>query len=87
MTAPAQKAQSPVAAGQSADQSTQTPIFVEEHTTRKREASLIAHFALAGHSVHRLADGGFLVCRFGHARHCPDLAALAGFARQTGVVR
>lgn len=51
-----------------------------------REITLIAHFALAGHSVHRLADGGFLVCRFGHARHCPDLAALAGFARQTGVV-
>lgn len=87
MMAPTQKAQSPVAAGQSADETTNTEIVGQQPQLAKRETTLIAHFALAGHSVHRLADGGFLVCRFGHARHCPDLAALAGFARQTGVVK
>ena len=51
----------------------------------KREATLMAQFALAGHAVHRLADGGFLVCRHGYVKHCPDLAALSGFARQSGV--
>jgi 3,4-dihydroxy-2-butanone 4-phosphate synthase len=86
MTDP-QKAQSPGGAGQSADQSKQAPIIGEPTETSKRSAMLLAQFALAGHVVHRLADGGFLVCRHGHIKHCPDLAALAGFARQTGVAK
>ncbi|MBA4263786.1 MAG: hypothetical protein C0453_01780 [Comamonadaceae bacterium] len=81
----AQKAQSPGGAGQSADQITEDHIVGEHPETGKREATLLAQFALRGHAVHRLADGGFLVCRHGYAKHCPDLAALAGFARQTGV--
>lgn len=62
-----------------------TAIVGEHPETGKRENTLVAQFALRGHAVHRLADGGFLVCRHGFVKHCPDLAALAGFARQTGV--
>lgn len=59
---------------------TETPCTDEGKTL----ATLKAKFALAGHSVHTLADGGFLVCRWG-VRHVPDLHALAAFARQIGV--
>lgn len=82
----AQKAQSPAATGQSAHQTADAQIIGQPDAIAKRETTLIAHFALAGHAVHRLADGGFLVTRWGQSRHCPDLHALAGFAKQTGVV-
>lgn len=74
--------QTPATANQTAD----TTIVGQHPEIAKREATLIAHFALAGHTVHRLADGGFFVTRWGQSRHCPDLHALAGFAKQTGVV-
>ena len=86
MSAP-QKAQSSGATEQSANQTTDALIIGQPESIAKRETTLIAHFALAGHSVHRLADGGFLVTKWGQSRHCPDLHALAGFARQTGVTR
>ena len=53
----------------------------------KRATTLAAQFAIAGHSVHRLADGGFIVCKHGYAKHCPDVEALAAFAKLTGVTR
>jgi hypothetical protein len=53
----------------------------------KQATTLSAQFAIAGHSVHRLADGGFIVCKHGYAKHCPDIDALAAFAKQTGVTR
>lgn len=83
----AQKAQSPVAAGQSANETANVQIVGQQPEIAKRETTLIAQFALAGHAVHRMAEGGFLVCRHGYVKHCPDLAALAGFAKQTGVTR
>ena len=83
----AQKAQSQVAAWQSANETADTPILGQQPEIAKRETTLIAQFALAGHAVHRMAEGGFLVCRHGYVKHCPDLAALAGFAKQTGVTR
>lgn len=83
----AQKAQSQVAAWQSANETADTPILGQQPEIAKRETTLIAQFALAGHAVHSLADGGYLVTKWGQARHCPDLHALAGFARQTGVTR
>jgi hypothetical protein len=68
-----------------AQENTHTSIVGEHPETCKREATLMAQFALRGHAVHRLADGGYLVCKHGFVKHCPDLHALAGFARQTGV--
>jgi hypothetical protein len=79
------KSECPAGTGHIADKTTDTQIFSGLEIPGKREATLLAQFALAGHSVHRLADGGFLVCRHGYVKHCPDLPALAGFARQTGV--
>ena len=83
-----QIAQNPGGAGLSAETKTNPAIVApleECGNAGKREATLMAQFALAGHAVHRLADGGFLVCRHGYVKHCPDLAALSGFARQSGV--
>ena len=76
----AQKAQSPGATGQSADENTNDAIVGP-----KPEATLVARFALAGHAVHRLSEGGFLVCKHGHAKHCQNLHGLVAFARQVGV--
>ena len=55
-------------------------------TDEKRIATLSAKFALAGHAVHRLLDGGFLVCKFGHTRHATNLAELQAFAVRVGVL-
>jgi hypothetical protein len=76
----AQKAQSPGATGQSANENIDDTIVGP-----KPEATLIAEFALAGHAVHRLAEGGYLVCKHGHAKHCQNLHSLVAFAHQVGV--
>ena len=55
-----------------------------DSTAEKSATTLIAKFALAGHQVHRL-ESGFLVCRWGQTRHCPDLDALINFGRVLGV--
>jgi hypothetical protein len=51
----------------------------------KSIATLSARLTTAGFAVHRLDSGGFLVCRWGMSRHCPDARTLAGFAHQVGV--
>lgn len=84
MAAP--KSECPVGAGQVAEKSTDSlGIVAVPDDDRKPVARLKAAFALAGHAVHELADGGFLVCRFNFARHCPDVTALAAFAKLAGV--
>jgi hypothetical protein len=53
----------------------------------KALATLKASLALAGHAVHELSGGGFLVVATrwaGLCRECPDVRALAAFARQIG---
>jgi hypothetical protein len=46
-----------------------------------------AAFALRGHSVHELPDGGFLICKWNMHRPCSCLAELQAAARQMlGVV-
>lgn len=81
-----QKAQSPGGAGQSAERNTDTPIVAADVEQRKTIATIIARFALRGHSVHELAEGGFLECRHGLSKHCPDMPSLVHFARVTGVM-
>lgn len=82
---PPQKAQSPGGAGQCANQTSNTRIIGEQAEHGKRVATLIAQLALAGHAVHRLEGGSFLVCHWGLVRSCPDLAALEDFAKRMEV--
>lgn len=84
----AHKSESPAATGQNAEKSTNTATVSPADflsNDQKRLATLKARFAISGFAVHDLADGGFAVCRWNLAQFCPDLAALAGFARRTGV--
>lgn len=46
---------------------------------------MIAAFALRGHTVHELADGGFLICRWGLSKYCACLSELQAAGRQMGV--
>jgi hypothetical protein len=81
-----QKAQSPAATGQSADTKQNDSIVGQTPADRKRIETLKAQFALRGHAVHELHEGGYLVCRWGLVRACRDLEALQAFARQMGVL-
>ena len=53
----------------------------------KAIATQIACLALAGHAVHQIADGGYLVCKYGYTHHAKDFAALQAFARKLGVTQ
>ena len=77
-----QKAQSPAATGLSANENTSPDILDESN----REANLFARFAQKGAAVHRLADGGYIVCQWSLSRAIPDLPALAAFGRMMGVL-
>ena len=59
----------------------------DTHIPSKPEATVIAHLALTGHTVHRLAAGGWLVAKFGQMRECPDLESLEQFAKRVGAMR
>ena len=85
MSAAPHKSETPLAGGAIAKQSTDASIVAGYAAQCKTEDTLIAQFALAGHAVHRLAEGGYLVCRWGMVRQCRDLDALTAFARQVGV--
>ena len=50
----------------------------------KQVATLTAQFALRGFAVHSLAEGGWLVERWGLVRHCRDITALQEFSVQVG---
>jgi hypothetical protein len=49
----------------------------------KTEATLFAAFALRGFSVYRSEDG-YIVCRWGLTKVCPDLRTLTAFAAHVG---
>ena len=54
----------------------------------KAIATQVAELALAGHTVHKLQCGDFLVCRTGnsqYAQYVQDLDALQDLARKLGV--
>ena len=53
----------------------------------KAIATQVARLALAGHAVHQLADGGFLVSEYRYTHHAKDFAALQDFARKLGVTQ
>jgi hypothetical protein len=41
--------------------------------------------ALAGHSVHELHDGTYLVSKYSYTYHAKDFAGLQAFARKLGM--
>ena len=48
-------------------------------------ANQIARLALAGHVVHKGADGDYIVSKYGMTRYCADFAELQAFALKLGV--
>lgn len=82
------KSESRVAARQFANQenseSALSVPLADDACNGRAIATLSARLALAGFAMHRLDSGGFLVCRWGLTKHCPDTRALAGFAHQVG---
>lgn len=84
MTAPNVEAPSPIAAGRAQDQTTSGDAIVSDlDANRKEFARLQASAARGGFVVHELADGAFLLVRWG--REVPSLHALAVALRQMGV--
>jgi hypothetical protein len=53
----------------------------------KAEANLRAQLALAGHAVHALKDGSYVVSKYGYTHHASDLEGLQAFAVRLGVCR
>jgi hypothetical protein len=51
----------------------------------KAIATQIACLALAGHSVHELHDGSYLVSKYSYTYHAKDFGGLQAFARKLGV--
>ena len=51
----------------------------------KAIATQIAQLAIAGHVVHRLTDGSYLVCKYGYTYEAKDFEALRAFAGRLGV--
>ena len=80
-----QKSESPVAAGQVAEQNTQVAIFNDDQPQHKRLATLQAAAALKGIQVYELASGGFLVGRWGYGKEVSGMYALAQFLKMQGV--
>ena len=61
--------------------------FATAQHQRKAIATQIAELALAGHAVHELRSGDFLVCKYGHTHYAQNLEALQAFARRLGMSR
>jgi len=75
-------------AGGPVQKKTQRLIFTQRTGDDKRFATLRAHLALKGYSLHRTAAGDglvrFYVTRWGMARELRDLAVVARFLDQVG---
>ena len=51
----------------------------------KAESKLIVQLALAGHTVHLLMDGSYLVCKYGYTHHAGDIEDFKAFTVRLGV--
>ena len=85
MNSLAQKSECPVAAGHYANQDITDFDYPQSERHGKAESTLRALLALAGHSVHPMRDGGYLVAKWGYTYHADDLADLQAFAMRLGV--
>ena len=59
--------------------------FAIHEAHSKAISTQFAQLALKGHAVYELADGGFLVCKYGYFHHALDFEALQVFAHRLGV--
>ena len=68
---------------------TRTNVIDFPRATRqaKLTVNLIAQLAVAGHAVHKIQSGGFLVCKQGMSRFCENVAELRKFATLVGADR
>jgi hypothetical protein len=54
---------------------------------RKAVITMMAHAAQAGCTLHELASGGYLLCRWGMAKELPCLRAVGDLLRRIGGAR
>lgn len=59
--------------------------YPQSERRSKAESNLIAVLALAGHSVHPLRGGGYLVAKWGYTYQADDITDLQAFAVRLGV--
>ena len=59
--------------------------FATGQRKRKAIVTQIVELALAGHAVHELRCGDFLVCKYGYTHYAQDFEALQAFGRRFGV--
>lgn len=57
----------------------------DDAANAKRAATLGALLAMAGWELRALPSGAYTVSRWGHARHCTSLDAVAAFAKLVGI--
>ena len=57
---------------------------IADDLQRKAFTTLQAKFAMLGFSLNQLSSGGFLVGKWGRARHLSDLNEVNAFLRQVG---
>lgn len=80
------KSECPAATGQDAVNRTTNDLnFATGQRPSKAIATQIAELALAGHTVHKLQCGDFLVSKWGYIHHANDFEALQAFAKKLGV--
>lgn len=79
------KSACPGGAGQDAEQNTNALNYPTGQQFSKAESNLRALLALAGHTVHLLEGGGYLVCKYGYTYEAKDFGALQSFAVRLGV--
>jgi hypothetical protein len=65
------------------DQQTEA-YFAVDDASRKAVATMRARAALAGCTLHELADGGYLVCRWNLSTFAPCLRCVGDLLRQIG---
>lgn len=81
----AHKNECPGGAGQVAKQNDNDIDFATGNRRSKAESNLCAILALAGHCVHQLRDGGYLVAKYGYSYLADDITDLQAFAVRLGV--
>jgi len=77
----AQKAQSPVGAGLSGFQNTDSDSLAQADAERKRFDTLAARAAIKSHTLQKLGSG-YLLSRWGHVRHFVDLDTAEAMLRR-----
>jgi hypothetical protein len=82
------KSECPAATGHHApNQNNNNSNYPTSNCLCKEEATLFALLALAGHPVHPLRSGGYLVAKWCYSYHAADIGDLRVFAMRLGVCK